>query len=287
MRYVTYASAEGPRVAALRNDWIIDLNRTDAEIPPRLSELLARGTSGLRRAELAAGKGEPIPLNQVKLVAPIPRPEKVICIGLNYVDHAKEGGSPIPTEPVVFCKFPTAICADGDAIEIPRVSSQVDYEAELVVVIGRCGRHIARSQALDYVGGYCCGNDISARDWQSGKSAGQWLLGKSFDGFAPFGPFLATADEVPEPGDLRIQLRLNGKTMQDSNTSQLMFPVDELVAYVSQVCTLKPGDVLFTGTPAGVGYARKPPVFLNPDDFLEVEISRLGTLHNRMVAESS
>lgn len=287
MRLVSYATIEGPRAAALRDAVIVDLNRADEEIPCCLKLLLAAGSKGLSRAEAAARKGEPIPLSQVRLLPPIPNPEKVICIGLNYVDHAKEGGMPIPREPVVFCKLPTAVRADGDAIVLPRASSEVDYEAELVVVIGRSGRHIPEEHALQYVAGYCCGNDVSARDWQLCKPGGQWLLGKSFDSFAPFGPALVTADEVPYLGSLRIQLRLNGRTMQDSNTSQLIFPVEKLVAYVSTVCTLNPGDVIFSGTPAGVGSTRRPPVFLRPGDILEVEIEHLGTLRNPTIAESA
>ena len=169
---------------------------------------------------------------------------------------------------------------------LPKLSQEVDYEAELVAVIGRGGRHIPRDAALDHVAGYCCGHDVSARDWQLRKPGGQWLLGKSFDSFAPFGPELVTSDEVGDAGNLRIQLRINGRTMQDSTTAQLIFSVAELVAYVSGVCTLAPGDVIFTGTPAGVGVARKPPVFLQAGDTVEVEIERLGLLRNRVVAET-
>ena len=168
---------------------------------------------------------------------------------------------------------------------LPRLSVQVDYEAELVLVIGRGGRHIAESQARQHIAGYCCGNDVSARDWQLHKPGGQWLLGKSFDGFAPFGPALVTANEVADPGDLAIRLRLNGRTMQDSSTRQLIFSVEKLVAYVSGVATLVPGDLIFTGTPPGVGMARKPPVFLQPGDTVEVEIPSLGTLRNPVIAE--
>ncbi len=285
MRIVTYATPQGARVAAVRAEGIVDLNREDSEIPSCVKELLGQGKEALHRAEKAAQRGKPIPLDQVRLLPPVPTPEKVICVGLNYVDHAKEGGSPIPQEPVVFCKFPTAVRADGDDIVLPPSSTEVDYEAELVVVIGLGGRHIPREQALNHVAGYCCGNDISARDWQLRKPGGQWLLGKTFDSFAPIGPVLVTSDEVSRPGNLQIQLRLNGQTMQNSNTSQLIFPVEELIAYVSNVCTLKPGDILFTGTPAGVGCTRKPPVFLKPGDLMEVEIEQLGILRNTVVAE--
>jgi 2-keto-4-pentenoate hydratase/2-oxohepta-3-ene-1,7-dioic acid hydratase in catechol pathway len=286
MHLATYQSDQGPRVAAIRDGGVVDLNRADPEIPSCPKLLLAQGAEGLRRAAAASARGKPVPLDQVRLLPPVPNPEKVICIGLNYVDHAKECGLPIPPEPAVFCKFPTTVRADKDAIVLPGLSAEVDYEAELVVVIGRGGRRIPKEQALEHVAGYCCGNDVSARDWQTRKPGGQWLLGKSFDGFAPYGPALVTADEVPEPGNLRIQLRLNGQAMQDSNTSQLIFPVEELIAYLSGVCTLNPGDLIFTGTPPGVGCARKPPVFLKPGDVLAVEIERLGILQNSVVAES-
>jgi 2-keto-4-pentenoate hydratase/2-oxohepta-3-ene-1,7-dioic acid hydratase in catechol pathway len=286
MRLITCQTADGPRTAALGDGKIVDLNRADAGIPPCMKTLLEQGPEGLRRAASAARRGEPVPLSQVKLLPPVPRPGKVICVGLNYVDHAREGGAPIPEEPVIFCKFSTAVRADGDPIVLPRCSPEVDYEAELVVVIGRPGRRIPQEKALQHVAGYCCGNDVSARDWQLRKPGGQWLLGKSFDSFAPFGPALVTADEVPQPGALQIQMRLNGKTMQDSNTSQLIFPIEKLISYISGVCTLEPGDVIFTGTPAGVGCTRKPPVFLRPGDVLEVEIESLGVLRNPVAEES-
>ena len=190
-----------------------------------------------------------------------------------------------PPEPVFFSKFSYAIRGNGQPIVLPRVSREVDYEAELVVVIGVGGRYIAEDAALEHVAGYCCGNDVSARDWQLRKPGGQWLLGKSFDTFAPVGPNLVTADEIPDPGHLAIQLRLNGQVMQQSSTQMLIFSVAKLISYVSQVCTLLPGDILFTGTPPGVGCARKPPVFLKPGDTVEVEIERVGLLSNPVVVE--
>ncbi len=285
MRLVTYQSKQGPRAAGVRGtDWI-DLNTTDNSLPTSLADLLALGDAGLKKAADAVAKGQPLPKG-LKVLAPIPRPEKVICIGLNYADHAKESGQAPPPEPVVFNKFVTAVAAHEDPIVLPEVSDQVDYEAELVAVIGRGGRNIPVEKAASHVAGYCCGHDVSARDWQLKKAGGQWLLGKSFDGFAPFGPELVTADEVGDPGNLKIALRLNGQTMQDSSTQQLIFPIEALVAYISQVCTLTPGDVIFTGTPPGVGGARKPPVFLKPGDIVEVEIEKLGVLKNRCVASS-
>lgn len=286
MRLVSFLSNGLPRVAAVRNGKYVDLNTADSTLPATMNGLLALGPTGLERARAALDQGIEIEPARVKLLAPVPQPQKVICIGLNYADHAAESGQPIPPEPVVFCKFPTAVAAHDQEIPLPRLSDKVDYEAELVVVIGKGGRHIPREQALSHVAGYCCGHDVSARDWQLQKPGGQWLLGKTFDCFAPFGPELVTADEVGDPGQLKIALRLNGQTMQNSSTRQLIFSIDQLIAYVSSVCTLVPGDILFTGTPPGVGGARKPPVYLKPGDVAEVEIEKLGVLRNRFVAEN-
>jgi 2-keto-4-pentenoate hydratase/2-oxohepta-3-ene-1,7-dioic acid hydratase in catechol pathway len=286
MRLLTYLSNSGPRVAIRHDGACFDVNHADSELPCSMRGLLALGPAGLQRAGNAAGVGAALEPDSLRILAPVPDPEKVLCIGLNYADHAAESGAEIPAEPVVFCKFPTAIAGPGDAIRLPTVSQQVDYEAELVVVIGKPGKNIPLDQAWSHVAGYTCGHDVSARDWQLRKPGGQWLLGKTFDGFAPLGPELVTADEIPDPGQLDIQLRLNGKTMQQSNTRQLIFAIDQLIAYISQVCTLRPGDVIFTGTPPGVGAARKPPVFLQPGDATEVEIQGLGILGNTFVADS-
>ena len=286
MRLVTYQTESGPRVAGVRGDGLVDLHEADGRLPHCIKALLAQGADGLERARAAVKTGATIPRQSVKLLPPIPGPQKIICVGANYADHAKESGLKLPDEPILFSKFPTTVRADGDDIVLPAISGEVDYEAELVVVIGRGGRRIPREKAMEHVAAYACGNDVSARDWQLRKPGGQWLLGKSFDSFAPFGPELVTADEVPQPGNLDIQLRLNGQTMQHSNTKHFIFPIDVLIAYISQVCTLVPGDLIFTGTPDGVGFARKPPVFLKPGDRVEVEIEKLGVLRNQVVAEA-
>ena len=286
MRLVSYLSESGPRTAGVKGGDYIDLNQADASLPTGMKPLLALGAEGLRKAVAALANGKPLDKSKVKLLAPVPDPEKVICIGLNYADHAAESGSEIPSQPVVFSKFLTAVRAHGDPIVLPKLSDKIDYEAELVVVIGKEGRNIPREQALSHVVGYTCGHDVSARDWQKGSPGGQWLLGKSFDSFAPFGPELVTADEVGDPGVLDIALRLNGQTMQNSNTKQLIFPVDFLVSFVSGIFTLKPGDVIFTGTPPGVGAARKPPVWLKAGDNVEVEIQKIGLLKNPVIAEA-
>lgn len=285
MRLVTYLSDTGPRIAARRGDQLVDLNHADSKIPADMLGLLALGSEGLSRAASAAAAGSPLPAADLKLLAPVPRPDKVFCIGLNYIDHAKESGLEPPPEPVVFCKFASAVIGPDEAIVLPRASDRVDYEAELVAVIGQGGKHIAEEAALDHVAGYTCGHDVSARDWQLAKPGKQWLLGKTFDTFAPMGPDLVTADEIPAAGNLRIQLRVNGETLQDSSTSQLIFGIPKLVSYLSQVVTLAPGDVIFTGTPPGVGDARKPPRYLQPGETAEVEIESVGVLRNPCVAE--
>lgn len=281
MQLVSFTNSNGDlRAGALVDGKVIDLSATDASLPPTLRALLAAGDDALKRAERVSKSPDAKVATTVRPRAPIPNPEKVICVGLNYRDHAAESGAKIPTEPVIFNKFPSAVRGPDDDILLPSASQEVDYEAELVVVIGRAGRNIQRASAIEHVAGYTAGHDVSARDWQLKKDGKQWLLGKSFDSFAPMGPVLVTRDEIPDPHDLAIQFRLNGQRMQNSNTSQMIFRIDELIAYVSRVCTLEPGDVIFTGTGSGVGFARTPPVFLKPGDVCEVEVAQIGVLRN-------
>jgi len=222
---------------------------------------------------------------KVRLLAPVPRPAKIICIGLNYRDHCIEHGNPIPTSPVVFSKFATAVLDPGAPIVRPRVTGKMDYEAELGVVIRRGGRHISQEEALAHVGGYLNFNDVTARDLQ--KLDGQWIRAKSCDTFAPMGPALVTADEIPDPQNLGIACRVNGQVVQHSNTVQMIFTVAYLISFLSEFMTLEPGDVIATGTPPGVGNARKPPVYLKAGDTVEVEIERLGVLRNPVVDETN
>lgn len=218
----------------------------------------------------------------LKFVAPVPRPGKIICIGLNYRDHAEESGMAIPKSPVIFSKFSSCVIGPADAIVIPAGSTQLDYEAELAFVIGRRIKNVKRQDALDHVFGYVNFNDVSARDFQFAD--GQWQRGKSCDTFAPMGEYVVTTDEIPDPQDLSIKLRLNGQTMQDSKTGQMIFGVAELIEFLSQFITLEPGDVVATGTPPGVGFARKPPVYMKDGDIVEVEIEGLGVLSNPVKA---
>ena len=215
--------------------------------------------------------------------APVPRPGKILCIGLNYRDHAAESNMPIPEKPVVFSKFSTCVIAPGEPVVLPSTSQQVDYEAELAVVIGRRAKHVPADRAYDYVLGYTAFNDVSARDFQF--SDGQWQRGKSCDTFAPMGQTIVTTDAIPDPHRLSIKLTLNGQTMQNSNTDQLIFGVPALIEFISQTITLEPGDVIATGTPSGVGFARKPPVFLKPGDQMEVLIEGMGGVGNPVINE--
>jgi 2-keto-4-pentenoate hydratase/2-oxohepta-3-ene-1,7-dioic acid hydratase in catechol pathway len=221
-----------------------------------------------------------------KRLAPL-EPAAIFCIGLNYRQHAEETQSPIPERPVLFMKSPAAVQHPGDAIVLPRRlrSDAVDFECELAVVIGRRCKNVSRASALDYVLGYTCANDVSARDWQKNWGGGQWCRGKTFDTFAPLGPCLVLRDEIPNPNALRIRTMLNGQTMQDSNTSDMIFDVPALIEFLSGSTTLLPGTVILTGTPQGVGAARKPPVFLKPGDSVTVSIEGIGELTNPVEEE--
>lgn len=217
------------------------------------------------------------------MTQPTSRPGKIICVGLNYHDHAIESGMAIPKSPVIFSKFPSCAIADGEPIRLPPGSTQVDFEAEMAVVIGRRASRVSAADAMSYVQGYTCMNDVSARDFQF--TDGQWQRGKSCDTFAPLGPRIVPAAEIKDPHNLRIQCRVNGITMQDSNTQQLIFKIPEVIEFISASITLDPGDIIATGTPPGVGFARKPPIFLKSGDVVEVEVEGIGVLRNPVVGE--
>lgn len=283
MKLLSVQNGSVRQLSLLQEDGKCSLLDPNDGWPPDLVDLISSEALMGRLADLPNENA--VELSEVTISAPITDMEKVICIGTNYADHAREMGGEPPEIPVVFNKFPSTIAAHDSNVCLPAISQKVDFEAELVVVIGKRGKHIAQQDAFDHVFGYCCGNDISARDWQKGKPGGQWLLGKTFDTFAPIGPCIVTKDEIPDPHALGIRLRLNGETMQDSSTSQLIFSIDYLIAHISKFVTLKPGDLIFTGTPPGVGAGREPQLFLKPGDQLEVEIDGLGVLRNTVVAE--
>jgi 2-keto-4-pentenoate hydratase/2-oxohepta-3-ene-1,7-dioic acid hydratase in catechol pathway len=266
--------------------------RTMGGPPADMIDLLARGREYWNAVDVIAGalteafprespSGLFTPLASARLRAPIPRPPKIVCVGLNYADHAREQGIEPPKEPLFFLKSSNTICGPGDPIRLPPNSNQVDYEAEFAVVMGKGGSRIPLDKAHEYVAGYVIVNDVSARDMQFGDK--QWFRGKSCDTFAPCGPWIVTKDEVSDPHNLRISLTLNGVTMQDSNSSNLIFKVPHLISYLSQSLTWEPGDLISTGTPPGVGVFRKPAVFLKPGDTVSITVERLGTLTNPVV----
>ncbi len=285
MRLIAFVAENGkPALGARIGEEVVDL--TALGLPPTLDELLRQGESGLRAAaEVCAGATACRPLAGLRLLPPVLNPAKAFAIGLNYLDHATESKFDPPKYPVIFQRFPSSWVAHGEAIVLPQVSTQFDYEAEFVVVIGKGGRYIARDKALEHVAGYSLFNDGSIRDFQF--RSGQWLWGKNFDKSGSFGPEFVTADELP-PGaaGLRIQCRLNGEVMQDANTSDMIFDVATLVAACSEGMALAPGDIIITGTPSGVGLARKPPVWMKAGDLCEIELEGVGVLSNRVIDEA-
>jgi acylpyruvate hydrolase len=315
MRLVTYNERGRTSIGVLEDGWILDIpqaytellrqqgvadaaGRAPAECPPDMVLLLARDGLGRAREAVAfarealardregalqRGLAVAADAPGVRLRAPLQRPGKIICLGLNYADHARETNSPIPQYPELFNKFANALIGPGEPIVLPRVSQQVDYEAELAVVIGKPGRYIDEQRALEHVAGYTVLNDVSMRDFQfRGR---QWMQGKTFDRSTPLGPWIVTADEIPDPQTLDISCEVSGEVLQRSNTGEMIFSVAAVVAYISQIMTLEPGDLIATGTPAGVGFAREPKRLLQPGDVVRVTIERIGTLENPVVAE--
>lgn len=285
MRLVTFELAGQARPGVLSDvNTVLDLSTIGF---PSLLSFIEAGPEARAKAEMfkdQSPQNARHSLSEVKLLAPIPKPRKLICVGLNYRDHAIETGSEIPAVPTIFNKFATAVIANGENIVLPKVSKSPDYEAEFAFVIGRGGRHIAAESWAEHVFGYTMVNDVSARDYQ--RATTQWLMGKTFDTFAPMGPWIVTADEIADPHNLDIQLDINGEMLQNSNTRELIFKVPDLIAFLSSVFTLEPGDIVSTGTPSGVGVARNPPRFLRPGDQVTVKIPAIGELSNPVVAEA-
>ncbi|HEY6988683.1 MAG TPA: fumarylacetoacetate hydrolase family protein [Bryobacteraceae bacterium] len=281
MRFVTFAIDGKPRPGVLSGQTVSDLSTAGFA---SLLDFIESGDDGRAKAEKLAASGGGYSLDKVKLLAPIPKPRKLICVGLNYRDHAAETHSEIPSVPTIFNKFATAVIAAGENIVLPKVSKAPDYEAEFAFVIGRGGRNIAGADWPKHVFGYTIVNDVSARDYQ--RATTQWLMGKTFDTFAPIGPWIVSADEIADPHNLDIQLEIGGERLQNSNTRELIFKIPDLIAYLSSVFTLEPGDIVSTGTPAGVGVARKPPRFLRAGDDVVVRIQSIGELRNPVIAEA-
>lgn len=279
MKLQTYQSSTGARTAIQTPQGLVDIQNAQPELPSDIQTLLGMEGWLEKLQELLRQPCLPvIPAETVTLLPVIPHPEKIICVGLNYADHAIETGDQIPDIPVIFNKFPTALAGHDAMIPIPKGVQKMDYEAELVVVIGKKGKNIKRDQAWEHIAGFCCGNDLSARDWQFLPPARQWFIGKTFDGFAPIGPSLTTVDEITQPLHWNISMKVNGEILQNSNTSQFIFDIPFLIEWISQVATLRIGDLIFTGTPPGVGMGKNPPRYLKEGDVCEVEIEKLGVL---------
>jgi len=287
LRFTTYLLNQQARLAVVDGDSIIDLAGARPGVPHELRAALAAGVDlqAEGRAALASAAAR-LPLAAQAMAPLVPEPGKTICLGLNYFDHAKEGGRDKPDYPWFFYRGKSSLLGHGQAGLLPKVSAKFDYEAELAVVIGRTvPRHTQRADALQYVLGYSCFNDMSVRDYQ--KRTAQWTIGKNFDATGGFGPVLVTADELaPGATGLRIQSRLNGQVMQDANTSDMIFAVDETIELLAECMTLEPGDAIIMGTPAGVGQARTPPVWMKAGDVIEIEIEQIGVLRNPIVAEA-
>jgi 2-keto-4-pentenoate hydratase/2-oxohepta-3-ene-1,7-dioic acid hydratase in catechol pathway len=288
MQLMMFQKGSGTGLGLADGGSVLDVGAADPTLPRDLAGLIAAGPEALTRLRSAAAKAPAagrLPLASVRPALPIARPGKIICVGLNYALHAKEGGHEIPTYPSFFLRVPTSLVAAGAPVIRPRASVQLDYECELAIVIGKGGRHIADAAALDHVFGYTLFNDVSVRDFQ--RKTSQWTPGKNFDGTGPLGPWVVTADALP-PGasGLRITTRLNGETMQDSNTSDMIFPTARIVALLSEIMTLEPGDVIATGTPSGVAHARKPPPWMKAGDKIEIEVEGIGVLANPVVDEA-
>ena len=295
MRFLVFQSGSGTAVAALKGAApaggglagvrAVNLSEAAPEIGPDLQILTQSGREKLTEIGALVDASEAtLRADELRPALPIARPGKLLCLGLNYAGHAKEGGHEVPTYPGLFMRANTSLMAAGEPMVRPRVSDKLDFEAELMLIIGKGGRSIPEAKALDHVFGYTVFNDGSVRNFQ--RKSSQWTPGKNFDSTGPVGPIVVTPDEVPPGADgLRIQSRLDGEIMQDSNTSDMIFPVAKTIAIVSEFTTLEPGDLIALGTPQGVGYARKPPVFMKPGQTIEIEIEGIGVLANPVVAE--
>jgi ureidoglycolate lyase len=286
MRLATFEAGGAERIGVIVGEGIVDLSHARPQLPGEMKDLIRAWPQAEVAMRSFVDTTKPhFAISDVRLKAPVPRPQKILAIGLNYADHIAETGRQKPERQVWFSKLPNAVNGPFDPIEIPKVSADVDYEAELVFIIGKRCRHVARELAHEVVFGYCAGNDVSVRDWQF--QSPQWILGKSFDTHAPFGPWIVTPDETGDPHTLGIRCLVNGAIRQNSNTSHLVFNVFDQIAHLSQAMTLEPGDVIFTGTPGGVGAAMTPPGYLKTGDIVRVEIDRIGALEARMVQEAT
>ncbi|MYA78607.1 MAG: fumarylacetoacetate hydrolase family protein [Gemmatimonadetes bacterium] len=280
MKLVTYGESGQERIGAVVGDEIVDLGSADASLPGTVLGVLEADAVGAVARAVESGAGTRTPLEGARLASPLPRPPKIVCVGLNYLDHATEQDVPLPEHPLLFSKATSSVVGPYDDVVLPAESKQVDYEVELAVVIGKTATAVSEADAYDYIAGYTVANDVSARDIQFRQQ--QWHQGKSYDTFCPMGPWLVTKDEIPDPNALAVKLTLNGSVLQDSNTDNLIFNVPTLVSRISSAMTLLPGDVISTGTPAGVGVFRDPKILLKAGDYMETWVEGIGTLKNHV-----
>ena len=284
MKLATFTQNHRRRIGVVEGDAVVDLAAAAPHLPQSMIAFLRAGPAALAEARTAAAGGKHrLALPDVRLEAPVPRPGKVLAIGLNYGDHIREGGRATPEHQIWFAKQATCIIGPADAIKIPKVSDKIDYEAELCVVIGRRCRHVPKARAFEVIAGFMCGNDVSVRDWQ--QRSPTMMMGKGFDTHGPTGPWIVTPDEIANVGALRVRCQLNGEVMQDALTAEMIFDVAAQIEHLTAAFTLEPGDVIFTGTPAGVGAYRKPPVWLKAGDRVRIEIEGLGAIENHCEAE--
>lgn len=285
MKLVTFTESHRRRIGVVVDDHVVDLAAARPTLPQAMIPFLRGGAEAMAEARAAVDGGKHrLALARLRLEAPVPRPGKVLAIGMNYGDHIRETGRAAPEHQVWFTKQATSIAGPTDAILIPKVSDKIDYEAELCVVIGRRCRHVPRARAFEVVAGYMCGNDVSVRDWQARSPT--MMMGKGFDTHGPTGPWIVTPDEVADVANLRVRCLLNGQVMQDASTAQMIFDIPAQIEHLTAAFTLEPGDVIFTGTPAGVGNWRDPPVRLKAGDRVRVEIEGVGAIENACEAES-
>ncbi len=284
MRLVTFVEDGVEKIGVRVGEDVFDVTKASEAFGGDMIGVIKGGSAAKEALKTAAASAQARPLSSVKLLPPIPRPGKILCIGRNYAAHAAEGGAAPPTYPEVFVRFPSSLIAHGDPLVLPKASDKFDFEGELVMVIAKTGRHVAESDALDMIYGWSLFNDGSVRDYQ--RKASQWTMGKNFDGTGAFGPDIVTADEVTPGGvGLQLQTRVSGETMQNANTRDLIFPIAKLIWHLTEVMTLEAGDIVVTGTPEGVGYARTPPRFMVPGDTVDIEVEQVGVLSNPVVAE--
>ena len=288
MKLMMFEKGAGTALGLVAGDSLIDVAAADPTLPADLLGLIQAGAWASAKLRDIAGKAPGYarrPLSSARPAVPIARPPKFLCVGLNYLEHAKEGGHAPPTYPSFFPRWSNSLVPAEAPVVRPKASTQLDYECELTIVVGKGGRHIAEAQALDHVFGYTIFNDVSVRDFQ--RKTSQWLPGKNFDGTGPLGPVVVTADELPAGASgLNIMTRVNGQTMQSSNTSDMIFPVAKIIATLSEFMTLEAGDLIATGTPSGVAHARKPPAWMKAGDTVEIEIEKIGILRNKIVDEA-